>query len=424
MFRPGRCASRQKGTCGRGLHFDAMVNRRSASVTFVLVALGLDALGVGIIAPIVPGLVRQLAHLSPQGAAPWVGGLIAAYAAVQFFAAPLLGELSDRFGRRPVILTSVFGLGCDYVLLALAPNLWWLFAGRLIAGATSANVPAVTAYIADVSRREDLPRLYGLVGATFGAGFVLGPAIGGALAIIGLRAPFVAAACLSFANVCFGLFILPESLLEDNRRSLTWKRANPFMLLSGLRRDGSLVRLAVAWSCSWIGLGAIQSSLVLFTGYRFGWGAQLNGFALAGIGLSQAVVEGFLLKRFTGKLGERQTAVVGYISAALGYTVLAFGVASWTLALAIGFIALGGLATPSVRAMVSGKGDTDAQGEMQGILSAVEGLTAVVAPLMAAGLFYAFTSHAIGLRFPGAPFALAAAAAILACFLLVGRTIG
>ncbi len=418
------CVLPSRGTGTSLSTFGRMANRRGASVTFVLVTLGMDALGVGIIAPIVPGLVRQLAHLSPEKAALWVGALIAAYAAVQFFAAPLLGELSDRFGRRPVILASVFGLGCDYVLLALAPNLWWLFLGRLIAGATSANVPAVTAYIADVSPEEELPRLYGLVGATFGAGFVLGPALGGALAAFGLRAPFVAAACLSFANVCYGLFVLPESLMVDNRRSLTWARANPFKLLLGVRRDRSLARLAVAWSCSWIGLGAIQSSLVLFTGYRFGWGPSLNGLALAGVGLSQAVVEGFLLKLFTDRLGARRTAVVGYVSAALGYAVVAFAVASWTMIVAIALIALGGLATPSVRAMVSGKGESDSHGEMQGILSAVEGLTAVVAPLLAAGLFYAFTSRAFGVSFPGAPFAVAAMAAIVACLLLGRRSMG
>ena len=398
-----------------------MASRHRASVAFVLVTLGLDALGVGIIAPIVPGLVRQLAHLSPERAAPWVGALVAAYAGVQFFAAPLLGELSDRFGRRPVILASVFGLGCDYVLLALAPNLWWLFAGRLIAGATSANVPAATAYIADVSSREDRPRLFGLIGATFGAGFVIGPALGGLLAGVGLRAPFIAAAAISFANVCFGLFVLPESLAAENRRAMTRDRANPFKLLAGVARDGGLWRLAVAWSCSWIGLGAVQSSLVLFTGYRFGWGAQLNGLVLAGVGLSQAVVEGLLLRHVTARLGERGTAVAGYVSGAAGYATLAAPLASWTVAPAVALMALGGLATPSVRAMVSGRGEVDSQGEMQGVLSAIEGLTAIVAPLLAAGLFYVFTTHVLPVTFPGAPFAFAAASAVLACVLLGWR---
>ena len=395
-----------------------MPQKNRASITFVLITLGLDALGVGIIGPIVPSLVEQLAHLPPERAAPWVGALIAAYAAVQFFAAPLLGELSDRFGRRPVILISVFGLGCDYVLLTFAPNLWWLFVGRLIAGATSANVAAATAYIADVSDTEDRPRLYGLVGATFGAGFVIGPALGGFTAGWGLRVPFMIAAGLSFLNVCFGLFILPESLAQENRRPLTWARANPFRMLANVARDATLRRLAIAWSCTWVGLGAVQSSLVLFTGFRFGWGPQLAGLMLAGVGISQALVEGVLLRFITGRFGEHRTAGVGYVCGAAGYATLAFAPASWAVIPAIALMALGGLATPSVRAMVSNRGGADTQGEMQGLLSAVEGLTAVGAPLITAALFFGFTAKVLPFTFPGAPFALAAAACILAYILI------
>ncbi len=395
-----------------------MFQQRRASVVFVLVTLGLDALGVGIIAPIVPGLVRQLAHLPPERAAPWVGALIAAYAAMQFFAAPILGELSDRFGRRPVILASVFGLGCDYVLLALAPNLWWLFAGRLVAGVTSANVAAATAYISDVSAPGDRSRLFGLIGATFGAGFVIGPALGGVLGHVWLRLPFIAAAALSFVNVCFGIFVLPESLAEDKRRPVAWSALNPFKRLLEVARDRSLARLAVSWSCTWIGLGAIQSSLVLFTNYRFGWGPMLGGLVLAGVGLSQAVVEGLLLSHVIGRFGERSTAIIGYVSGAVGYGLLALALAGWTVGPAVVLIAVGGLATPSVRAMVSGRGQVDNQGEMQGVLAAVEGLTAVVAPLLTAGLFYAFTAHLVPVVFPGAPFVLAAGSALVAVTLL------
>ena len=395
-----------------------MISNRGASVTFVLVTLGLDALGVGIIAPIVPGLVQQLAHLPPEKAAPWVGALIAAYAAVQFFVAPLLGELSDRFGRRPVILASVAGLGCDYVLLSLAPNLWWLFAGRIIAGATSANVAAATAYMVDVSPKEDRPRLFGLIGATFGAGFVLGPALGGFAAHWGLRVPFMVAAALSFVNLCFGVFVLPESLVAENRRGITWARANPFLLLAGIARDQVLRRLVIAWSCTWVGLGAVQSTLVLFTGYRYGWGPQLNGVVLSGLGLSQAVVEGLLLRHVTALVGDRRTAIIGYVSGALGYGIIALALAGWTMWPAVALVALGGLATPSVRSMVSGRGKFDNQGEMQGLLSAVEGLTAVAAPLVTAGLFYMFTANTLPVTFPGAPFVLAAAGAVLAAILI------
>ena len=395
-----------------------MPRSNRASVAFVLATLGMDALGVGIVAPIVPGLVEKLGHLPPNRAAPWVGALIAAYASMQFFAAPLLGALSDRFGRRPVILASVFGLGCDYVLLAVAPNMWWLFAGRLVAGATSANVAAATAYISDVTAKEDRPRLFGLIGATFGAGFVIGPALGGALGGFSLRLPFLVAAGLSFVNLCFGFFVLPESLQREQRRPFDLSRANPFTLLARVARDGALRRLAVAWSCTWIGLGAVQSSLVLFTGYSFHWGTRRNGLVLAVVGLSQAVVEGLLLRFVTGRVGERVTAVIGYAAGALGYGVLALAVAGWTVLPAVVLIALGGLATPSVRSMVAGRGDVDTQGEMQGVLAAVEGLTAVFAPLITAALFYAFTAHVLPVRFPGAPFALAGICAVVAGVLM------
>ncbi len=389
-------------------------------MAFILVTLGLDALGVGIIAPVVPGLVEELGGLPPERAAPWIGALLAAYAAMQFLVSPLLGALSDRFGRRPVILASVAGLGVDYLLLALAPSLPWLFLGRLVAGATAANVATATAYIADVTPAAERSRLFGYIGATFGMGFVIGPALGGLLGSYGLRLPFVAAGALALANVAFGLFVLPESLPRERRRPITWARANPFRLLGGLAHDRSLYRLAAAWSCSWVGLGAVQSCLVLFTGYRFGWGAQANGLVLAGVGLSQALVEGLLLGAVVGWLGERRTAVLGYVAGAAGFGVLAAALAGWTVVPAVALIALGGLAMPSVRAMVSGKGRVETQGEMQGILSAVEGLTATVAPLVTSGLFYAFTAGLLPVTFPGAPFAVAAGAAVLACALLRG----
>lgn len=290
--------------------------------------------------------------------------------------------------------------------------------GRLIAGATSANTAAATTYIADVSQPHDRPRLYGLIGATFGAGFVVGPAVGGFLGAHSLRLPFFVAAGLALANVLFGLLVLPESLAPENRRPMTWSRANPFNLLAGLFKDRSLGRLAIAWSCTWIGFGAVQSSLVLYTGYKFGWSTQRNGLLLAGVGITQAVVEGFLLRHVTDRVGERRTAILGYVAGAFGYGLLAVTLAGWAVTPAIVLIALGGLATPSVRAMVSGRGEADHQGQMQGLLSAVEGLTAIVAPLLTAGLFFAFTSRFLPVTFPGAPFAFAAASAVLAVVLL------
>jgi DHA1 family tetracycline resistance protein-like MFS transporter len=288
----------------------------------------------------------------------------------------------------------------------------------LVAGATSANVAAATAYIADVSPEGDRSRLFGLVGATFGAGFVIGPALGGLAGSFDLRLPFMIAAGLSFANFCFGIFVLPESLEGQNRRAFDWSRANPIRQLLSVVHNRELGRLALAWSCTWVGLGAVQSSLVLFTAFRFHWGAGLNGLVLAGVGLSQALVEGLLLRHVTAWLGERRTAMLGYSAGVVGYATLALAIAGWMIVPAVMLIALGGLATPSVRSMVAGKGDADTQGEMQGLLASVESLTAVVAPLLAAGLFFAFTSKVLPVTFPGAPFILAATFAALGAALM------
>ena len=390
----------------------------SRSYLLVLVVLGLDALGVGIIGPIVPKLVEEMAHLPPDRAAPWVGALIAAYAGTQFLLAPLLGALSDRFGRRPVILCSVAGIGFDYVLLALAPSLWWLFLGRIVAGATSANVAAATAYIADVSTPEERVTRFGMIGATFGGGFVIGPAVGGLLGEWSLRLPFWVAAALALANAAYGIWGLPESLPMDKRRALDWSRANPLTALRRAWKDNALRRMAIAWSCSWVGLGAVQSSLVLFAGYRFGWGTALCGLLLAGIGLSQAVVEGTLLRPITARLGESGTALAGYTAATLGYATIALAFAGWMVLPAVLLLTFGGLALPSVRAIVSGRSKAETQGEMQGVLTAVEGLTALFAPLLTAGLFYLFTRPSLPVHFAGAPFFLAAIAAATAGVML------
>ena len=287
-----------------------------------------------------------------------------------------------------------------------------------MAGATSANVAAATAYIADVSSPEERVTRFGLIGATFGGGFVVGPALGGLLGEWSLRLPFWVAATLALANAAYGIWGLPESLPKDKRRPLDWSRANPFRALRRAWKDKALRRLAIAWSCSWIGLGAVQSSLVLFAGYRFGWGTALCGLLLAGIGLSQAVVEGTLLRPITARLGESGTALAGYAAATLGYATIALAFAGWMVMPAVLLLTFGGLALPSVRAIVSGRSKAETQGEMQGVLTAVEGLTALFAPLLTAGLFFLFTRPSLPVQFAGAPFFLAALAAATAGLML------
>ena len=378
--------------------------KRSASVGFILATLATDALGFGIVVPIVPDLVRLLAHQSTSGASIWVGALLAVFSVTQFIAAPVLGGLSDRFGRRPVLLLSLSGVCANYLMLAWAPSLGWLFAGRLIAGATSANVSAATAYIADVTPPQRRVQRFGLVGAMFGLGFVLGPALGGVLGSYGLRLPFLAAAALAFCNALYGLLVLPESLPRERRRPFQWRRANPVGSLAVVLSNKVFIRLGMAWCCAWFALGALQSSFVLSNNLRFGWGTRENGFALAAVGVTQALVQGLVVRRVVPWLGERRAALSGYVFAASAYAAFALAPAGWAIYLGVVLQSFGAISGPAVQAMVSAGAGPDRQGETQGALASLQGLTAIVSPLAAGWLFGAFTGPAAPVYFPGAPF--------------------
>ncbi len=374
-----------------------------ASLTFVLLTLGIDALGFGIVVPIVPSLVRYLTGDDPGAAAEWVGALVATFAAAQFVAAPVLGGLSDRFGRRPVIILSLLGVAANYMLLAWAPSLVWLFAGRLIAGATAASASAANAYIADITPPALRSSRFGLIGATFGAGFVFGPALGGLLGAIDLRLPFLVAGGLALANASFGALVLRESLTPERRRSFSWRRANPIGSLHTLAADRVTGWLAVGWSMLWFGLGALQSAFVLSTALRFGWGPRENGWALAAVGISQALVQGLLVRPVIRRLGERRAAFVGFSLSSLAYACFGFAQSGWVIYAAVLLQACGAIATPAMRAMLSLRAGPERQGEMQGGLSSVEGLTAIVAPVVAAAIF-AKAVQAGGAAWSGAPF--------------------
>ena len=393
------------------------MRKQTASIAFILATLGLDALGFGLVVPIVPELVRKLSGMGASGAASWVGALIATFAAAQFIAAPVLGGLSDRFGRRPVIILSLVGVSANYMLLAFAPSLTWLFLGRLIAGATSANVSAANAYIADVTPPERRAQRFGLVGAAFGAGFVFGPALGGVLGAIDLRLPFLVAAGLALCNAAYGALILPESLAKERQRAFRWARANPIGSLHTLAADPVVAKLAAAWCLMWFGLGALQSSFVLSTGLRFGWGPRENGYALAAMGVTQALVQGLLVRSVIRRLGERHAAACGFVLAAVAYVLFGVAGAGWVIYVAVVVQACGAIATPAMRSLISARAGPERQGELQGGLSSVEGLTAIVSPVVAATLFNHFTSN--GLMFAGAPFLLGAGTYALAIVLLL-----
>jgi DHA1 family tetracycline resistance protein-like MFS transporter len=384
----------------------------------VLATVAIDALGFGIVVPVVPTLVMQFSGQSASGASLWQGALLAAFSLMQFLCAPLLGALSDRFGRRPVLLVSLGGMCLNYLMLAWAPTLGWLFLGRLIAGATAASYSAATAYIADVTPPAKRAQRFGLIGAMFGLGFVGGPALGGLLGGYGLRLPFLAAALLAGANVLYALLVLPESLPPALRRPVQWRRANPVGSLRVIATDPAYARLAVAWCCAWFALGALQSSFVLENDMRLGWGPQQNGLALAMVGVGSAVVQGLLVRRLVPRIGERRAALSGYALSALAYFAFAFADQVWLLAAGIVLQALGSISGPAIQALLSAHAGPDQQGQVQGALASMQGLTAIVAPLVSGWAFSTFAAAGAPVHLPGAPFLLAALAYGLAYFVV------
>ena len=396
------------------------MSTRSASVRFILITLVIDALGFGLVVPIVPSLVLKLSGLTVSGASVWVGLLLAAFALMQFICAPILGGLSDRFGRRPVLLLSLSGICANYLLLAWAPSLTWLFLGRLIAGATAANAATATAYIADVTPPKERAGQFGLVGAMFGVGFVLGPAVGGVLGAYGLRLPFFVAAGLAGCNVLYGLFVLPESLPPERRRPFNWRRANPMGSLRLVMASRNLARLALAWGAIWFALGALQSTFVLANQTRFGWDTRHNGLALAVAGLGSAVVQGLLVRRVVPALGERRAAITGGLLTACAYLCIAFAPFGWVVILGLVIQSMGAITSPAIQGLVSATAAADRQGETQGALSSVQGLTAIVSPLIASWVFSTFTGVAAPILLPGAPFVVSAFAYGLAIWAIWG----
>lgn len=396
------------------------VGGHTASVGFILATLVIDALGFGLVVPIVPELVLRLSGLTIAGASLWAGGLLATFALMQFVCAPILGGLSDRFGRRPVLLLSLSGICVNYLLLAWAPSLAWLFVGRLIAGATAANASTASAYIADVTPPQLRATRFGLVGAMFGVGFVLGPALGGVLGAYGLRLPFLAAAGLAACNVLYGVLVLPESLPAERRRRFEWRRANPVSSVHTMLADRNLKRLALAWCCGWFALGALPSSFVLANQFRFGWDTRHNGLALALAGLGSALVQGLLVRRIIPRLGERRSAMTGSLLTACAYVCLAVAPFGWVVLVGIVLQAAGAFGNPALQAMVSASASADRQGETQGALSSLQGLTAIASPLVGAWLFSSFTRAGAPVTFAGAPFLASALACGVAVWAVAG----
>jgi DHA1 family tetracycline resistance protein-like MFS transporter len=377
---------------------------RRAGMAFILVTLFLDILGIGIIVPVLPHLVTDMLSGDTSRAAFYYGAIAASFALMQFLFAPLLGALSDRLGRRPVLLVSLFGFGVNYVMLGLAPTIGWLFAARVLCGISGASVTTANAYIADISDASNRSQNYGLVGAAFGLGFIFGPAIGGILGHFGPRVPFFAAAAIVLVNWFYGLLVLPESLPREHRRPFSWSAANPLGSLLLLRNFPMVAGLAVSFVFVALSQRGLESVWVLYTHYRFGWEELQNGLALALVGIMAALVQGVLIRRIVPWMGERRAVLTGLVIGMLGMVLYGLAYRGWMMLAVIFITSLSGIAGPAIQGLVAGSVSPSAQGSVQGALTSLMSLTAIFAPLIATQLFGTFTGNGVPVELPGAPF--------------------
>ncbi len=395
---------------------------RSAAVAFIFVTILLDMFALGLIMPILPKLVESFVNNDTASAARIFGLFGTAWALMQFLFSPILGGLSDRFGRRPVVLLSNFGLALDYVLMALAPSLIWLFIGRVISGITSASVSTAFAYIADVTPPERRAAVFGKVGAAFGAGFILGPAIGGLLGNMDPRLPFWVAAGLSFTNTLYGLLILPESLPRDRRSPFRWKSANPLGALHLLRTDRVLAGLSIMNFFAQLAHVVLPSTFVLYATYRYGWDTRTVGLTLAMVGICAMVVQGAGIGPIVRRIGERRALLLGLGCGAVGFLIFGAaptGVLFW---LGIPVMALWGLAGAATQALMTQLVAPDQQGQLQGATTSVQSVSQMLGPFLFTLVFAYFIGAQAPLKLPGAPFLLASALLVLA-FVIAARTL-
>ena len=371
-----------------------------AAFIFILVTVAFDFLAFGIIAPVLPDLIRSFEGGDFARASNITGYFGFAWATMQFIFSPLLGAWSDRFGRRPVILISCFGLAIDYVFMALAPSLWWLFVGRLISGITTSNVATAFAYITDITAPEKRAAVFGKISAAFGLGFIVGPAVGGFLGARNLRFPFWAAAALSFANALYGYFILPESLPPEKRAKSAWHMANPIGSLKLLRSHSELAALSVVITLYYLAHNSLPSMWALYTEYRYSWTRADVGLSLSLVGVSATIVSGGLVGFFVKRFGERFSLLSGLFFGFLGFLGFALATRGWMLMAAIPFIALWGIAGPAMQSIMSQRVDPSSQGKLQGAINSLRALTGMIGPILFTQIFTLAISSQTRLRFP------------------------
>jgi DHA1 family tetracycline resistance protein-like MFS transporter len=386
-----------------------MANTKKAAVGFIFLTLVIDIIGLGIIIPVVPQLIKGLLHTSDLSKASLYGGWMTfLYATMQFLFAPFIGSLSDQYGRRPVLLISLLGFGLDYLFLAFAPSILWLFVGRTIAGITGASVTTASAYMADISDDSNRAQNFGMIGAAFGIGFIIGPMLGGFLGEVSPRLPFIVAACLALLNVVYGYFVLPESLPVENRRAFDWKRSNPLGSLVHLKKYPAVSGLIFALVFIYLAVHAVQSNWSFSNMEKFKWSPKMIGLSLGMVGLLVGLVQGVLIRYINPKIGNEKSVYYGIALYALGLILFAFASSSWMMFVFLIPYCLGGISGPALQALISVHVPKNEQGELQGSLTSIMSVTSIAGPLIMTSLFAYFTKPGNPIYFPGASFLMGA----------------
>lgn len=390
---------------------------RKAALAFIFITVLIDVIGLGIIIPVIPELIMELTGEGISAAAKYGGWLLFSYAFTQFIFSPIIGGLSDQFGRRAVLLASLFAFAVDYLILGFAPTIVWLFAARIIAGITGASFTTASAYIADISTPEKRSQNFGIIGAAFGMGFIIGPVIGGLLGHYGARVPFFAAAGLTFINFLYGYFVLPESLPPENRRPFEWKRANAIGALRQLRKYPGIMGMVGVFFLLYIAGHATQTTWTYFTMEKFKWDTRMVGVSLGVVGLCAAIVQGGLTRIVIPKIGEVKAIFLGLAAYVIGFTGFSFAPTGLIMLLTIVPYSIGGFAIPALQGLISNKVPSNQQGELQGALASLVSFTSIFGPPIMANLFGYFTGDAAPVYFPGISFLTGVMLVILALFL-------
>lgn len=393
--------------------------KKQAALSFIFVTLLIDVIGLAIIIPVFPKLIEKLIHGNISQASFYSGLLLVAYAVMQFLFSPLIGNLSDKYGRRPVLLFSLLGFGIDYLFLAFAPTIWWLFVGRVIAGITGASFTTASAYIADVSTPEKRAQNFGMIGVAFGLGFIIGPVIGGILGKMDTHYPFYAAAALALLNAAYGFFILPESLDREHRRDFDWKRANPLGALKQLQKYPSVIGLAICLFIIYFAAHAVQSVWTFYTIEKFKWSEDVVGYSLGFIGLMIAIVQGGLIRVVIPKLGQQRSIWIGLVLYGIGMLLFGLATQSWMMFAFMIPYALGGICGPALQGVMTNEVPANEQGELQGGLTSLMSLSSIFGPWFMTYLFYSFTKPGAPIIMPGMPYFVASALMFISAILAV-----